>query len=82
MADIPVPKLPVGHPDRLLHCEELLEDAFFDLATRAEAAGWGATEISLALLSLAENRILGLGENAKTNAAIAEAKAKAKSRLQ
>lgn len=74
MTDIPVPKYPVGHPDRQLHCEELLEAAFLALAGRAEKAGWNPDEVALALQSLADNYLLAREGNAETEAAISRAR--------
>lgn len=65
--EIPKPQLPWNHSDRLLHCEEMIEPAFLDLAARAEAAGWNADEVALALQSLGANYVLSRAANAETD---------------
>ena len=65
------PNRPIGHPDRGLDREEAMEPAFQDLARRAEAAGWSGDELAAALLSLAQNHILGRAAEAEMDAAIA-----------
>jgi hypothetical protein len=64
MPKIPAPKHPKCHPDRSLHCQEVLEAEFQYLATKAEAAGWSRNEVAEALIELAENNYLAV--NAET----------------
>ena len=59
--------------DRSLDCEFALEPAFLDLVHRAQQAGWKLLEIDLALVSLADNHMLGEMENLRTGQAIQEA---------
>jgi hypothetical protein len=60
-------------PDRSLDCEFALEPAFLALVSVAQAAGWKTLEIDLALMSLADNYMLGETENLRTDQAIQEA---------
>ncbi|MBM3094864.1 hypothetical protein GFB56_29410 [Ensifer sp. T173] len=46
MPKIPAPKHPKCHPDRSLHCQEVLEAEFQHLATKAEVAGWSRNEVA------------------------------------
>jgi len=71
MMEIPRPALPEGHPDRLLHCEEMLEAAFLKLADRAVVEGWNPDEVALALQSLADGFLLAREGNVETETAIA-----------
>ncbi|MGA0615976.1 hypothetical protein [Paracoccus sp. KR1-242] len=48
-----------AYPDRLLDCEEALEDELAALIGRACAAGWSRPETLAALISLCENTQLG-----------------------
>ena len=59
--------------DRALDCEFALEPAFLALVGVAQNAGWKSLEIDLALMSLADNHMLGQMENTKTDLAIKEA---------
>jgi len=51
------PKLPHGHPDYTLACEQAAEDGFNALAEALQAAGWAADEVASALLSLALHQL-------------------------
>jgi hypothetical protein len=46
---------------------------FLALVSLAQAAGWKAMEIDLALVSLADNHMLGETENLRTDQTIQEA---------
>ena len=59
--------------DRSLDCEFALEPAFLALVSVAQAAGWKTMEIDLALVSLADNHMLGETENLRTDQTIQEA---------
>lgn len=67
------PRLPDQHPDRPLACEEQLEGALTYLADSAQAAGWGASEIDLALLNLALARLKAADVNLDVDDAIRRA---------
>jgi hypothetical protein len=58
---IPSPKLPLDHPDRVLSCEEAMEERFNELLDtkdvsvvffEALAAGWNEDEVRLGLCCL------------------------------
>jgi len=59
------PPRPIDHPDRFLDAQEAIEAAVLQVVDDAVAAGWGETEAIAAIVSIAENRMCGLGENAK-----------------
>jgi len=65
MSPIPGPKVPASNPDRHVLCEEAIEDAFVNVATLAEAAGWDGDEVAAALVSLADRQMMGRLVNAK-----------------
>lgn len=67
------PRLHPAHPDHLLECEEALEAGVAALFAAATAAGWGETVVAAAIISLADNFILGAAANAKTDSDIAAA---------
>ena len=67
MSPIPGPKVPASNPDRHVLCEEAIEDAFVNVATLAEAAGWDGDEVAAALVSLADRQMMGRLVNAKLN---------------
>lgn len=67
------PNLPNNHPDRLLACEEQLEGALTYLADSAQAAGWDAREVDLALLNLALARLKAADANLDVDDAIRRA---------
>jgi len=74
MTEISRPLLNETHPDRLLHCEEMLEKAFIDPADRGAARGWRLDEVALALQSLADSYMFERQENANTDDAISHAR--------
>jgi hypothetical protein len=59
MSPIPGPKVPASNPDRHLFCERAIKEAFQDVATLAEAAGWDGGEVAAALVSLADHHMMG-----------------------
>jgi hypothetical protein len=59
--------------DRALDCEFALKPAFLALVGVAQNAGWNSLEIDLALVSLADNHMLGEMENAGTDQATQKA---------
>jgi len=70
MTSITPPRSSTQDPDRLLDCQMAMEDAFQQLAEAAEAVGWTADEVALALVELAGNHVLARMANAETSAAI------------
>ncbi|KQU96015.1 MULTISPECIES: hypothetical protein [unclassified Ensifer] len=58
MSKIPAPKLPEGHPDRDLLCQEALEAEFLSLGDRAYQAGWSREEFAMAMMELADGYFL------------------------
>lgn len=58
MSKIAAPKLPNGHPDRDLLCQEALEGEFLSLADQAHLSGWSPEEVATALMELADNYFL------------------------
>lgn len=46
------------YPDRDIHCQEALEDAFIELTERGVEAGWVQIEVLQALLELANSHLL------------------------
>ncbi|KQW30734.1 hypothetical protein ASC71_00065 [Rhizobium sp. Root1240] len=55
----------------MLDAQEALEGAVLDLVERAVAAGWGEVEAVAAIVAVAENRMLAIGENEETDRLIA-----------
>jgi hypothetical protein len=70
------PRLPPDHEDRLIDCQEQMEDDFVAIVDRARAAGWDHREVLAALAHLAINHIEALAANANTDKQIADAKAR------
>ena len=68
------PRLPAGHPDRVIELEEELEAALTAIMDRAAEAGWHQAEVAAAVTSLARNYILRLEANAETERQIVEAR--------
>lgn len=66
--DIPSPPRGSDHPDRFVDAQEALEAAVLMLVEKAVAAGWGEREALAAVISVAENRALALGENDELDA--------------
>jgi hypothetical protein len=71
MSPIPGPKVPASNPDRHLFCEEAIEEAFVNVATLAEAAGWDGDEVATALVSLADHHVMKRACNMHLNTLIA-----------
>lgn len=46
------------YPDRDIHCQEALEDAFMELTERGVQSGWVQIEVLQALLELAQNHVM------------------------
>lgn len=70
------PRLPASHPDRILECEEAIEAGVVALIEAGTGAGYTATEVALAISSVADNLILAAAANADTDRQIAEALAR------
>lgn len=70
------PRRLTPYDDRLLDCEEALEDDFLRLVDRACDHGWNATEIAVAITNLADNLILKLAAQDETCMQILAAKFK------
>lgn len=66
------PPRPPEHPDRFLDAQEAMEAAVLQIIENAVAAGWGEIEALEAAVSIAENRILAIGENDRMLAKIRE----------
>ena len=75
MTYIASPKRPIGHPERALDCEEVLQVALEHLSNEASlteedveaklvasglAAGWEEAELRIAIADLRRNAALGL----------------------
>jgi len=66
-------KAPAQHgpyPDRHMQCQAALEFGFTELLYAAVSAGWDIDEAATALVEVADNQVLMLIENAKTDAKI------------
>lgn len=57
------PPRPSDHPDRFLDAQEAIEPALLQVVEDAVAAGWGEVEAVAAVVTVAENRMLAIGEN-------------------
>lgn len=66
MAITPPPR-PADHPDRFLDAQEAIESAVLDVIEQAVSAGWGEVEAVAAIVAIAENRMLAIGENELVN---------------
>ncbi|MGI2036376.1 hypothetical protein ACRQ1B_28775 [Rhizobium panacihumi] len=62
MPHIPPPK--PGSPDQFLECQEAIEGSVQDIIADAYTAGWSHAQVIAAIIEVAENLALGLGENA------------------
>lgn len=67
------PRLPDQYPDRHLDCQEGLEDGFAALVDDGLAAGWSVADITVALVELADHRMLADAANEETARDIEEA---------
>lgn len=54
---------PEWEPDRLLRCQESMEDAVLTAAEAAALAGWSPEEVAAALVELADNYMLSILAN-------------------
>jgi hypothetical protein len=61
------PPRPAAHPDRFLDAQEAIESAVLDVVDQAVSAGWGEVEAVAAIVAIAENRMLAIGENELLN---------------
>ncbi|MGL4197805.1 MAG: hypothetical protein ACRCSX_08600 [Allorhizobium sp.] len=61
--NITPPPRPADHPDRFLDAQEAIEPALLQVVEDAVAAGWGEVEAVAAVVTVAENRMLAIGEN-------------------
>lgn len=60
------PRHLMPYEDRLMDCEDAIEDRFLEMVDEACENGWNAAEIALALTNLADNLILKLMANEET----------------
>lgn len=67
------PRLPGPYPDRHLDCQESLEPAIIALIDEAKSSGWSVTDITTAIVALADNLMLAEKANEDTDRQIAEA---------
>ncbi len=58
------------HPDRFLDAQEAVEADVLQLVDDAAAMGWGEMESLAAVVAVAENRMLAIGENDSVNSQI------------
>lgn len=68
------PRYPHDYPDRVLDCQEALEDRIIAVFDVAQIAGWSINEITVALIELAENYDLKAEAIEQTERQIAEMK--------
>lgn len=66
------PPRPPKHPDRFLDAQEAVEADVLQLVDNAVSIGWGEIEALAAIVAVAENRMLALGENERVNRQIDE----------
>lgn len=67
------PRTSDSYPDRHLDCEMDLEAAVISIIDQGAAAGWSTSDVTSALMSLADNLMLADRANAETERQIAEA---------
>lgn len=58
------PSRSADHPDRFLDVQEAIEDAVLRVLEDAVAAGWGQAESIAAIVTVAENKMLAITEDA------------------
>jgi hypothetical protein len=68
--EIARPSIGLDHPDRHILCQDAIDAAFSDLLERAAAAGWSEREVVVAVIDLADNRMLSIAANDDTNVLI------------
>lgn len=61
MVEIIPPK--PGSQDRFIECQEAIEDQVQQIVADAHVSGWEHAETLAAIIEVAENLALGLGEN-------------------
>ncbi len=66
MPDIPSPRTRISM-DRLLECEEAVEERLQDLVWQAVKAGWDEVEVCTAIATLADHHILAALEIQRTD---------------
>lgn len=71
---IKAPREAGDYPDRMLECEEALEDDVIVMFEDAVSSGWTPAETAIAISNLVENYLLGLGANAQTEVQILRAR--------
>lgn len=69
MSEISPPRTPISL-DRLLDCEEAIEEELQDLVWRAVKAGWDEIEVCTAIATLADHHILAVIKDHKTARAL------------
>lgn len=67
------PRLPHDYPDRHLDCQEALESRVIAIIDDGRSAGWSVSDITVALISLADNLMLAAAANEDTDRQIADA---------
>jgi hypothetical protein len=70
------PRLLGHYPDRNLECQEALESRVIAIIDEGKAAGWSISDITTALIALADNQMLADQANADTDRQIAAALAR------
>lgn len=70
---ISAPKRNAGDPDRFAECEEAIEAELQRLIARAVDVGWDEAEACSAIVSLADNHMLGMMANDEVATRIASA---------
>jgi hypothetical protein len=70
------PKSTDSYPDRHLDCEMDLEAAVLSIIAQGAEAGWSMSDVTSALIALADNLLLADRANAETDRQIAEALAR------
>lgn len=70
------PPRPTDHPDRFLDAQEAIEAEVLQVVDAAVAAGWAEVEAVAAIVAIAENRMLAIGENEKLTKLLAEIRQK------
>lgn len=74
MDDITPPK--PGSSDRFIDCQEAIDSRVHQIVHDAYVAGWDRGEVLAAIIEVAENYALMLGENEALAAVLAELKSK------
>ena len=61
------PRHPPGNPDRHLDCQEFLEAKVLSILDEGRSAGWTTSEITAALIDLADHIMLADAANRQTD---------------